>query len=366
MPRLAWVCVALLASLLTTPAPAQSGDPLLPSHRPADDRPPGNVLWGNPWQYQPVLRPADPGVMWQTPSGQDSTAPGDVLPSDQPNLEVPASEMSVDCDAVGETTEDSEASDEVVCFKSLDEFFGYRCGENSLDWIFGGGDQFGMFSIASNHYQSPGENSGLSAGLHFHFLDGPERAEMPPRVFDFSLAFQSRKQMGDFSYDVAGSVMASSDFEGSSREGIRFPSHAVGYLRVNPTTELVFGIDYLDRGDLKLLPVGGLIVVPHPNVRLEIVFPRPRAVFRLTDKHRLFVRGELGGGTWAVERYRTVDDLASYRDLRLGIGVETLGSKGHRSIIEIAYLFSRRLEFTSGDGDYAPDDTAMIRLAGVF
>ncbi len=70
-------------------------------------------------------------------------------------------------------------------------------------------------------------------------------------MFDFSIGYQHRDRLGVFSYDVAASVMASSDFEGSSREGIRFPGHAVGFLSVGPRTELVFGVDYLDRGDCR-------------------------------------------------------------------------------------------------------------------
>jgi hypothetical protein len=160
--------------------------------------------------------------------------------------------------------------------------------------------------------------------------------------------------------------MASSDFEGSSRDGIRFPGHAVGFLKVAPRWELVFGVDYLDRGDLKILPVAGLIVVPHRHVRLEIVFPRPRLVLQLTHNHRLSLGGELGGGSWAIERTNLVDDLATYRDLRLSIGLEHATDDGDLSAFEIAYLFDRKLEYTSGIGDYYPRDTVMLRLIQTY
>ncbi len=250
--------------------------------------------------------------------------------------------------------------------KPLHEFLGYRYRESSTGWIVGGGDQFGMFSLESNHYQPSGVSTGLGVGLKFHFLDGPQRTDMPPRVFDFSIGCQRRDQLSWFSYDVAVSVMASSDFEGSSREGIRFPSHAVAFLDVDPMTDLVLGVEYLDRGDIRLLPVAGLIVLPHPDVRLEAVFPRPRMVFRLTDTHRLFAAGELGGGTWAIERDALLDDLATYRDLRVSIGLECTQDGGHWSALEIGYLFDRRLEYTSGNGDYGPNDTVMVRLITTF
>ena len=248
----------------------------------------------------------------------------------------------------------------------LDAFLGYRYEAGSLDWILGDGDRFGMFSIKGDHYVSPGVNSGIGVGLQFHFLSGPARTDMPPRVFDFSIAYQHRDRLGPLGYDVAASVMASSDFEGSARKGIRFPAHAVGFLSVGPTTELVFGVDYLDRGDIKLLPVVGLIAMPHPDVRLEAVFPRPRAVFRLTDRDELYVRGELDGGTWAIERATMVNDLATYRDLQLCVGLQSIEGKKGRSAIEIGYLFGRRLQYSSGNGNFRPSDTAVIRLVSSF
>jgi len=284
-----------------------------------------------------------PGQEWQLDLTPKETHPVVVEP-----LEI---DPIADCDAIIQAP----------CANLLHEFWGYRYQMSTTSWIVGNGDQFGMVSLESDHYQSRGLNTGIGVGLKFHFLAGPARTDMPPRVFDFSVGYQRREQLGDFGYDVAAAVLASSDFEGSSRDGIRFPCHAVGYLHVDATTEIVFGVDYLDRGDIKLLPVAGLIVLSHPDMRLELVFPNPRVVFQLTDKHRLSVGGELGGGSWAVERVSRVDDLATYRDLRLRVGVERVEDDGHWSAFEIAYLFDRNLEYSSGNGDYGVRDTVMLR-----
>ena len=264
----------------------------------------------------------------------------------------------------------------------LSDFWGYRCGTSSLDWIIGSGDQFGMFSLNDDHYQRAGVESGPGVGLGFHFVGGPTQTEMPPRLYDFSLAYQCRQQFGPFAYDVAASVLASSDFEGSARQGIRYPAHAVGFLAIHPSAQLVFGVDYLDRGDIKLLPVGGLIWTARDDVRLEFVFPRPRATFALptstwpergfqgeanriaphnAKQRRLYIAGDLGGGSWAVQRAVARHDLATYRDLQCCVGLECVDADGSRSAIEIGYLFDRRLEFTSGHGNMRLDDTAMIR-----
>ncbi len=244
----------------------------------------------------------------------------------------------------------------------IEDFLGYRYEVTSTEWMIGSGEQFGMFSLNWGHYQGAGLESGLGGGVKLHFVGGPVSTDMPPRLYDFSLAWQHRDRLGALHYDVAFSVMASSDFEGSAREGIRFPAHAVGFLFMGTATELVFGVDYLHRGDVKLLPVGGLILVPSPDLRLELVFPRPRVVFRLTEEYQLYLGGELGGNTWAVERDSELDDLATYRDLRLCIGLQSKGG----GAIEIAYLFDRELQYTSGQGNLGLDDTAMIRLVSTF
>ncbi len=243
----------------------------------------------------------------------------------------------------------------------LDVFRGYRVKQGGIEWIVGDGNQFGMFSFGSDHYAESGLQSGLEIGLRFQFLAGPDRTDMPPRVFDFSIGYQKRQLIGGFAYDVAIAVLAASDFEGSSRDGVRFPGHAVGYLTLTDSVDVVFGADFLDRADIRLLPVAGLIWCPTPVLRLELVFPTPRIDWQITDKRRLYLNGGLGGDTWAIERDSELDDLVTYRDLRIGIGLERIEAGDTPTAIEIAFLFDRKLEFRSGDGDYRPNGTVMIR-----
>ncbi|MBN1590916.1 MAG: hypothetical protein JW888_15490 [Pirellulales bacterium] len=301
----------------------------------------------------------------------DQPLPGPPLPSE------PLPEQSNTADANVDANVDFRA-DSCSSLAGLHEFWGYRYSTSVTEWVIGGADYFGMFSFGCDHYQPAGFHSNVGTGMEFHFLNGPRQTDMPPRVYDFSLAYQCRQQLGPLAYDLATSVKASSDFEGDCHEGIRFPSHAVGYLQLNPATQLVFGVDYLDRADIKLLPVGGLIWLPRPDMRFELVFPRPRVVFQLSppgvpvngedgcfsrgQECRLYIAGDLGGGTWAVERAALYDDRATYRDLRLMVGIESVNSDGSCSALEIGYLFARHLEYTSANGDQSLDDTAMIRF----
>jgi hypothetical protein len=259
-----------------------------------------------------------------------------------------------------------EGDGEPAPVATLNDFLGYRYSASSLEWIPGSRDQFGMFSLAWDHYAKAGIGGELGIGMGFHFLNGPETTDMPPRLYDFSIGYQIRHKFGPFGFDLATAVKASSDFEGNARKGIRFPSHAVGFLTLQPELDLVFGVDFLDRDDIHLLPVAGLIWVPDPRMRFELVFPRPRAVFQLTDHARFYVSGELGGGTWAIERVSLENDLASYRDLRACIGLEFGKGQGRWTAFEFGYLFDRRLEYSSGNGNMRLDDALGLRLVTTY
>jgi hypothetical protein len=220
-----------------------------------------------------------------------------------------------------------------------------------------------MFSLESFPTLAAGETSGVVIGTGFHFLAGPLVTDMPPRLFDFQIGYQRRKWVSEtFGYDVAARIGAFSDFEGSAREGIRFPSQAVGYYRWGPRLDLALGIDYLDRDDISLLPVFGAIFRPRENLRLELVFPRPRVEWRISPTQVLYVGGELGGGTWAIERVTQTNDNVTYRDLRLLLGLTSLDRPRGRSGFEIGYIFGRDLSYRSGLGDYSPHDAVLIRF----
>ena len=74
----------------------------------------------------------------------------------------------------------------------------------------------------------------------------------------------------------------------------------------------------------------------------------------------MYVAGELGGGTWAIERVDDSNDNATYRDLRLTLGVMDFGDDSH-SVLELGWAFDRQLEYRSGIGDRTFDDALILR-----
>lgn len=129
----------------------------------------------------------------------------------------------------------------------VDEPFGYNTVHGRTTWLPGDDDRFGIVSLEEIAMLQPGAPIGLVAGWGFHFLDGPVRTEMPPRLFDFTVGYQRREWIRpNIGWDFVFRVGAFSDFEGSARDGVRFPSHLVTFWRLTPSLTGLVGIDYLD------------------------------------------------------------------------------------------------------------------------
>ncbi len=245
------------------------------------------------------------------------------------------------------------------------DWLGYNATESDMTWLTGSGDNLGIFSLESYPTLETGQDAALMIGTGFHFLNGPIATDLPPRLFDFQLAYQSRRQMSErLMVDYRFGVGAFSDFEGSARQGIRFPGHVVSYYEWRPWLVTVLGAEALDRDDISVLPVAGWVWRPKDNVVYELVFPRPKIHFRTGSSNSMYLSGELGGGTWAIERDTATNDNVTYRDLRLLLGF--IDFDDHNAALELGWAFARKLQYRSGFGDYRPDDTFVLRFRSHF
>ncbi len=238
------------------------------------------------------------------------------------------------------------------------EWQGYNSKLRDTTWITG--KDFGMFSLEQYPTLKINKESAVIVGTGFHFLNGPVSPDMPARLFDFQVGFQTRQVVSkELTLDIKTTLGAFSDFEGSARKGIRFPGHVVSYYEWRPRLLSVFGVDVLDRDDISLLPVGGFVWELNENFVCECVFPRPSIQVRLDSGCVIYMGGELGGGTWATERSDFTNDNVTYRDYRATIGIRNMG---HGSAFEIGWAFDRSLEFRSGAGNSPLDDAFLLRF----
>lgn len=241
------------------------------------------------------------------------------------------------------------------------DWLGYNSAESDWTWLAARND-LGMFSLQSYPTIELGQQVSFQTGTGIHFLNGPTVTDLPPRLFDIEMALRTRRAVAEhLMLDLKVGVGIFTDFEGSSRKGVRFPSHAVAYYELDDWLVSVLGVDVLDRDDISILPVFGTIWRPNDDLIFELVFPRPKIQYRMNEGKSFYIGGELGGGTWAVERVGGVDDVATYRDIRITCGVMDWGDSSE-TVLEIGYAMERALEFRSGRGDYEPNGALILRL----
>jgi hypothetical protein len=117
-------------------------------------------------------------------------------------------------------------------------------------------------------------------------------------------------------------------------------------LPASSDIDFVLGVDYLDRDDVAALPVAGMSLrnLLLDDLRLDLVFPRPRVSWLLSPRSRLYTAGALGGGTWDVEFPDSSGQLVTYRDYRLSLGLEQRQGEDGLTNLEVAWVFGRQLE----------------------
>lgn len=251
-----------------------------------------------------------------------------------------------------------------LSYFSSEPYLNYRSDEESLSYLPGDGDDFGWLSFESSPYVKRGYHSGFTTAFNLHLLSGPNVFALPPRLYDFSLGYQRRRRLNDFlSYDLAASVGVFSDFEDSAKEGVRYPGHAVGMLHLKPELDWVFGVDYLSRDDIKILPVCGVSWRPQamPDMRFDLVFPRPRIDYAIDNQSKFYMAGRLGGGSWDIEFPNNDNDVVTYRDLQILFGFESKGDDGDTSSVEFGYVFDRRVHFRTLEQSAEFDNAFVFR-----
>ena len=352
-PLVTWNCSLLaFAFLLTSHAltVGQEMETLVPEHYQVADS------FGNP-EDLPRIRSLGKLVSIEGKAGD----PGSL----REYRESPNGELDTGAELIFDPESPSDWKLPRLSYFSQEPYLNYRSDEELLSYLPGGGDQFGWVSFESSPYLGRGYKSGFTTAFNLHLLSGPNLVPLPPRLYDFSLGYQKRGRIKDFmSYDLATSIGVFSDFEDSARDGVRFPGHAVGMLHLKPEFDVVFGVDYLSRDDIKLLPVGGVSWRPQamPDLRFDLVFPRPRIDYSIDNQSKIYLAGRLGGGTWDIEFPNNDNDVLTYRDLQLLLGFEQRNSDGNLASLEFGYVFDRRIEFRTLSQTSEFDDAFVIRF----
>jgi hypothetical protein len=202
-----------------------------------------------------------------------------------------------------------------------------------------------------------------------HLLDNAGTLDIPTTLYDASVEFRHLRKFGagPWAMDAAVNVGYYSDFEQDSGDALRVTGRGIAVYERTPGTKWLLGVAYLNRAGASVMPVAGMIRDVDADLRLELIFPRPRVLWRTAgsvtgDEGWLYVGGEFGGGVWSITRPSTGElDVMNYSDWRVLAGYERKITGGLSRRVELGYVFQRELEFDSTAPDVALDDTLFLR-----
>lgn len=211
----------------------------------------------------------------------------------------------------------------------------------------------------------------VSGYFGWNFLSGPLTPDVPAQTYDLGIEFNFAQQINElWGLHLQVSPLFATDFDNKSGDAFRLTAGGMVTYQADPVTKIVAGLVYLDRPDLNFLPIAGLKWMVTDNLEFDMLVPRPRIAWRFKEGSAgddwLYLSGEVGGGSWAIEREGNLKDRMGYRDLRLLLGVESQQIDGDRRVLEAGYVFDRRLDFMRYGGDQNLGGTFVIRWGRIY
>jgi hypothetical protein len=246
----------------------------------------------------------------------------------------------------------------------------------SETWLYGGDDprdvqihdmEAAVTGVLPNFLGST-QPLRVSPTFRLHLWDGPSfmPADLPPSAYsafvDFQWATDPARIVGA-EFDLRLGVFT--DFNTFNSDSFRVIGDAYGVVRLTDNLTFKLGVWYLNRNDIKLLPSGGLVWQPNPQLRYDILFPNPRVTQYWTTigNHDLwwYVSGEYGGDAWTIERTDGSSDRIDINDLRVKFGVDFLNQRGWNGYFEVGYVFNREVVYVVDPSDsFEPPDTFLM------
>lgn len=214
-----------------------------------------------------------------------------------------------------------------------------------------------------------------------HTLEGPNTTDVPARLYDLELSFGTFRKLSDrwsARANVSVGVYGDDDSLGTS-DALRVSGLGLAIYNASPAWQWAFGAAYLNRDDISVLPVAG-VIYNSGAVRYELMMPRPRILWRLPPDgpsgcdRAVYVGGELGGGAWAVRRTTGATDTLNLSRYGLLFGYQRSergtigrpGANGWSQRYELGYLFGRDLEYASVGTEQSLDDSFVARASWSF
>jgi hypothetical protein len=214
----------------------------------------------------------------------------------------------------------------------------------------------------------------FSVGFGYTDINSPAVFDLPSELYESSIGVSwMRRRSERWMFRSMIGVANATDGNNNSSDSWQFRGGIFAIYSPREKWTWTFGAIALGRNDIPVVPAIGLIYQPNPELRFDLLFPRPRASFLLTDNGQRqnwgYIGGGLNGGTWAYQRTGGLNDQLTYRAWQLVLGWESTPrlqpgmpfSLGRKFGAEIGYAFAREFEFESERTDIELGDTIILR-----
>jgi hypothetical protein len=216
----------------------------------------------------------------------------------------------------------------------------------------------------------------ITPSYELHFLDRPQGFDLPPRLHDLVMdfhVFRVYENAWIFDFAVTPGLFAD-DHSFDSSDACRVNGRGVAVYAPSPEWKWLLGVQYVNGGWAKIVPIAGFVYEPNDDVKYEAVFPRPRVAWRLPmspvpgrDEYWFYLLGEFANSIWAFDENDGTPDVLAYRDFRFILGLERKIVGGLSTRVEVGWVFNRDIKIASnGPREIGLDDTLLLRLGLLY
>jgi len=203
------------------------------------------------------------------------------------------------------------------------------------------------------------------------FLDTVSGAPIPDAVHTMRLGAGIGYHWND-KWTVTGMVNPMlyrlDDVQGSD---VGFSGGLLALYRANSKLTWSFGIMVAPDSDLPVLPMVGANWMINDQFTLQMMFPQPRLLYRVDRQWTLYTGLDMVGTTFrASDNFGTKigmteynNALATYRDVRLGLGVGYHIISGLNAELEAGASVYRQIDYTKLDQQVKFNPSAYVRFA---
>jgi hypothetical protein len=218
----------------------------------------------------------------------------------------------------------------------------------------------------------------VTPGFQLHLWDGPVLLPgLPSKAYTGYIDFGwEPKITQQLTADLHFKPYIGTDFNTFSTDSVRAAGSGAAVIWFSPRFAIKAGVDYINRADIKMLPILGVIWQPNQDMYFDISIPRPLFKWKMstfgTGDGWWYIGGEYGGGTWTLQYPPvppiypvSVKSLTDINDIRIFGGFEWHHMRGVRdvkSFIEIGYVWDRHIVYVVDQSfNYDPSATLMVR-----